>query len=76
MNVTQLRNQLKQDIDQLSPESLQKVSELIANLVNQDEEDATEELLKITGFSEAFERGKQQVKEGKVKDWRSIRNDV
>ena len=71
-----MRNRLKQYIDQLSPESLEIVSELVTDLVSQDDEDATEELLKISGFTEAFERGKQQVKEGKVKDWRTVRGDV
>ncbi|GBF78674.1 hypothetical protein [Aphanothece sacrum] len=76
MNTTQMRNQLKQYIDQLSPESLEMVTDFVTNLVNQDNDDATEELLQIVGFQEAFEKGKQQIKEGKVKDWRTIRDDV
>lgn len=76
MNIAQMRNQLKQYIDQLPPESLEIVADLVADLVSQDDEDATEELLKISGFTEAFERGKQQVREGKVKDWRTVRDDV
>jgi len=76
MNTVQMRNQLKQYIDQLSPESLEIVAGFVTDLVSQDDEDATEELLKISGFSEAFERGKQQIKEGKVKDWRTVRDDV
>jgi hypothetical protein len=76
MNSVQMRNQLKQYIDQLSPESLEIVAEFVTDLVSQDDEDATEELLKISGFTEAFERGKQQVRAGKVKDWRTVRDDV
>lgn len=76
MNTVQMRNQLKQYIDQLSPESLEIVVEFVTDLVSQDDEDATEELLKISGFTEAFERGKQQVRAGKVKDWRTVRDDV
>lgn len=76
MNTTQMRNQLKQYIDQLSPESLEIVTDFVTNLINQDNDDATEELLQIVGFQEAFEKGKQQIKEGKVKDWRMIRDDV
>jgi hypothetical protein len=74
MNTTQIRNQVKQSIDQLSPEKLVIVAEFLDDLIN--EEDATEELLKIEGFETAFERGKQQIQEGKVKDWRLIRDDV
>ena len=40
-----MRNQLKQYIDQLSPESLEIMSEFVTDLVSQDDEDATEELL-------------------------------
>ena len=38
--------------------------------------DPTEELLKISGFESAFEKAGQQVIDGKVKDWRLIRDDV
>ncbi|MGK7933488.1 MAG: hypothetical protein AB4041_18925 [Microcystaceae cyanobacterium] len=76
MNTTQMRNQLKKYIDQLSPESLAVVAELIADLVSEDGEDATQELLEIEGFVEEFERGKQQIKQGEVKDWGTIRDDV
>jgi hypothetical protein len=74
MNTTQIRNQVKQSIDQLSPEKLVIVAEFLDNLIH--EEDPTEELLTISGFKTAFERGKQQIQEGKIKDWRMIRNDV
>lgn len=76
MNTTQIRNQAKQYIDQLSPESLRFVANFLAYLAEKESNEATDELLAITGFKSAFERGKQQVKEGKVKDWRTIRDDV
>jgi hypothetical protein len=76
VNTVQMRNQIKQYIDQLSPENLEIVTEFVTDLVSQDDEDATEELLKISGFTEAFERGKQQVQAGKVKDWRTVRDDI
>lgn len=72
MNTTQIRNQVKQSIDQLSPEKLVIVAEFLDNLIH-EEEDATEELLNIADFETAFARGKQQIQEGKVKDWRLIR---
>ena len=77
MNTTQMRHQIKEDIDQLSSEKLIIVSDFLTELLLNDEtEDPTEELLKIPGFESAFEKAKQQVLEGKVKDWRSIRDDV
>ena len=76
MNTTQMRNQVKQNIDKLSPEKLIVIAEFLRDLLNDENEDATEELLKISGFESAFKQAKQQVKEGKVKDWRMIRDDV
>jgi hypothetical protein len=76
MNTTQMRNQVKQTIDKLSPEKLIVIDEFLRDLLNDENEDATEELLKISGFESAFEQAKQQVKEGKVKDWRMIRDNV
>lgn len=64
MNAIEMRNQLKQYIDQLSPKSLGVVAELIADLVAEDSEDAIQELLAIEGFAEAFKRGKEQIKKG------------
>ena len=76
MNTTQMRNQVKQNIDKLSPEKLIVIAEFLRDLLNDENEDATEELLKISGFESAFEKAKQQIKDGKVKDWRLIRDDV
>lgn len=45
-------------------------------LTSENEIDATEELLNISGFESAFKKANRQVEEGKTKDWRSIRNDV
>ena len=76
MNTTQMRNQVKQNIDKFSPEKLTVIAGFLQDLLNGENEDATEELLKISGFESAFEKAKQQIKDGKVKDWRLIRDDV
>ena len=47
MNTTQMRNQVKQNIDKLSPEKLIVIAEFLRDLLNDENEDATEELLKI-----------------------------
>jgi hypothetical protein len=75
MNTTQIRNEVKNYIDKLSPEKLELVREFLKDL-QEEEIDATEELLNIPGFESAFEKANQQIKEGKVRDWREIRNDV
>lgn len=50
--------------------------ELWEELTSENDIDATEELLSIAGFESAFTTANRQVKEGKTKDWREIRNDV
>jgi len=76
MNNIEMRNQVKQYIDELPSEKLIIVANFLNDLINEDNEDATEELLAISGFESAFEKGKQQIKDGKVKNWRMIRDDV
>lgn len=76
MNITQIRSELKEYIDKLSPEKLTLVADFFQNLDTKEAIDATEELINIPGFKSAFEKANQEIKEGKVKNWRDIRNDV
>ena len=76
MNTTQIRNKVKEQIDKLSPEKLSIVRDFILDLEAEEDIDATKELLNISGFESAFKRANQQIKEGKVRDWREIRDDV
>lgn len=69
-----MQQQAEQYLKQLTPETLVLATDFLAYLVQKDEDRATEELLNIEGFQEIFERGKQQVAEGKVTNWREIRN--
>lgn len=75
MNTTQIRNELKNHIDKLSAEKLEIVEKFLKDL-QEEEIDVTEELLNIPGFESAMKRTNQQIKEGKIKDWRDIRDDV
>lgn len=74
MNTTKVRSELKQCIDKLSPEKLILVADFVQDLETEENVDVTEELLNIPDFKSAFEKGNQEVKEGKIKDWRDIRN--
>lgn len=76
MNTTEVRNQVKQKIEQLSPEKLIIVADLLKDLEEEENIDATEELSNILGFEFAFEKGNREIKEGKVKQWRMVRNDI
>jgi hypothetical protein len=63
MNVTDIRNQVKQYVDQLSPEKLVVAADFLSYLAERESQEATEELLKIPGFKESFEKGKEDVLE-------------
>ena len=76
MNNTEVRQQINQYLDELSAERLQLVADFLAYLANKESEDATQELLDIPGFIESFDRGKKDIAEGRVKNWRTIRSDV
>jgi hypothetical protein len=66
MSTAELRDQVKEYIDQLSPERLLVAADFLAYLAERESEDATQELLDIPGFVEAFERGKKDAAAGKV----------
>ena len=76
MNNTEVRQQINQYLDELSSERLQLVADFLAYLAHKESEDATQELLDIPGFIESFDRGKKDIAEGRVKNWRTIRSDV
>lgn len=66
MNTVEIRQQIQEYIEQLSPEKLIVAADFLAYLAEREDNEATVELLKITGFKERFAKAKQNVKEGKV----------
>lgn len=60
MSIAVVRRQAKNRIDQLSPERLRVADELLAYLLDKESEEATEEVLNIPGFVEAFEKAKRE----------------
>ncbi|MBF2046405.1 MAG: hypothetical protein EDM05_62855 [Leptolyngbya sp. IPPAS B-1204] len=74
--MTEIRQRIDRYLDQLSNERLNLVVDFLAYLADRESEAATQELLNIPGFIESFEKGKQQIAEGKVRNWRTIRTDV
>ena len=76
MNTTEIRQQIDQYLDRLSSDRLQLVAEFLAYLADKESEEATQELLGLPGFIESFERGKKDIAEGRVANWRTIRSDV
>ena len=66
MNTTDIRQQAKEYVEQLSPERLLVAVDFLAYLVERDSNEATVELLQIPGFKEAFAKAKKDIAAGKV----------
>ncbi|MDZ8108995.1 MAG: hypothetical protein RMY29_024120 [Nostoc sp. CreGUA01] len=66
MNTVEIRQQIQEYVNKLSPERLLVAADFLAYLAERDDNEATEELLKIEGFKEALAKAKKNVEEGKV----------
>ena len=66
MKTQELRQNLKESIDRLSPERLLVAADFLAYLAERESNEATNELLKISGFVEAFNKAQKDVAAGKV----------
>ncbi len=75
-NFQNIKTSLDDYIDQLSESNLEKVHQFISQLVEQEREEATTELLEIPDLLEDIELAKQDIAQGDLTDWREIRNDV
>jgi hypothetical protein len=76
MNCTQeVRAQLEDSLQQLSPERLQVVADFAAYLADAESEAATQELLAIPGLLDRVKQCKATPK-ADYKNWRELRSDV
>ena len=66
MSNLELRQQVQSYIDQLSTDKLLLVADFLVNLLETEDNEATEELLQIEGFKEEFAQAQKYVKENKV----------
>ena len=66
MTTTMLRRQVKRRVDSLTEERLKVADEFLAYLEERESHEATEELLKMPGFVEAFEERKKDIAAGRV----------
>ena len=60
----------------LSPDRLRVADDFLAYLEEREENEATQELLSIEGFDQAFRRAVQQVEAGDVVRFEDIRRDA
>ncbi len=73
MSTLELRDQVKEYIDQLSPERLRVAADFLAYLAERESNEATQELLNIPGFLEAFEKAKKNIAAGNVTPVENLR---
>lgn len=66
MSALELRRKAKKRIDGLSPESLKFTLDFMEFLDEREEEDATEELMRIPGFGKAMEKAERDIAAGRV----------
>jgi len=73
---TILLQQAERRLQRLSPERLRVADDFLAYLEEREESDATQELLNIPGFEEAFQLAVQEARAGYVARFEDIRRDV
>jgi hypothetical protein len=76
MTTIEIRHQIKEYIDRLSPERLKVVVDFLAYLVERESQEATEELLKIPGLINTLEKAEAEIPTGRYQNWRNINRDV
>lgn len=76
MKTAEMRHQIKEYAEQLSPRNIRAAYDFLAYLADKESEEATEELLAIPGFLEAVEKAEKEIAEGKFTEWRKVRSDV
>lgn len=73
MSTRELRRQAGQRIKSLSPQRLQVAADFLAYLEERESNLATEELLRIPGFADEFQKAKKESTKGKSVNWRKVR---
>ena len=76
MTTLEIRHQIEEYIDCLSPQGLKVTVDFLAYLAERESQQATEELLSIPDFLDSWEKAKQDIAKGNLTNWRSIRDDV
>jgi len=71
-----LLSEAERRLRRLSPERLLVASDFLAYLEERESSEATQELLNIPGFKEAFRKALQQAEQGEVIRFEEIRRNV
>ena len=74
--IKQMRRQIKEYADLLSSDAIQSAYDLLTDLMQKENEEATEELLAIPNLLEDIEMAEKDIAEGNLVNWREVRSDV
>ncbi len=66
METLEIRQQINEYLEQLSPDKLLVAADFLAYLSQKESDDPTLELLKIDGIEEAYQNAKKNIIQGKV----------
>lgn len=75
-DATKMLEDARQRLERLSRDRLKVASDFLAYLDEREQSEATEELLSISGFEDAFQRAVRQVEEGQIVRFEDIQRDV
>jgi len=73
MNLTKVHQTIDPYLIQLTPERLNIAVHFLAYLAEKESEDATKELTDIPGFIENFERGKNDIAQGRITPYKQLK---
>jgi len=73
MTSTEIRRRVKKRVDALTDERLLVADKLLARLEEEESISATDELLAIPGFLDAFRKAKKEAAEGELTPLEEIR---
>ncbi len=75
-DATKMLEDARQRLERLSRDRLKVASDFLAYLDEREQSEATEELLSIPGFEDAFRRAVRQVEKGQIIRFEDIQRDV
>lgn len=75
-DATKMLEDARERLERLSRARLRVASDFLAYLDEREQSEATEELMRIPGLEDAFQRGVQEVEEGQIVRFEAIRRDV
>jgi hypothetical protein len=71
-----LLEEAERRLRRLSPERLTVARDFLTYLDEREEQEATQELLRLAGFEEAYRKALQQAQSGQVVEFAGIRRDA